>query len=174
MGRKTCDLLLPEDTSGHYIWLVWDFKDSLIAIFKIYSVISWRQDYRHMLLMSLGLAVKTRLRPPRNSSQESFQNKKVSMESFLYPVVVVNNTMVVIVLFRVKHKRAPTNIMNVRIYNLVYYLYPLPLIEMFVIKQTASCLWTVDGTGWARSDFNVGPMFIILEIKPATCSQLLK
>lgn len=76
MDGKTCDLLVPEDTSGHYIWLVWDFKDSLIASFKIYSVISWRQDYRHMSLMSLGLAVKTRLRPQRNSSERSFQNTK--------------------------------------------------------------------------------------------------
>lgn len=149
MDGKTCDLLLPEDTSGHYIWLVWDFKDSLIAIFKIYSIISWRQDYRHISLMSLGLAVKTRLRPPRNSSEESFQNKKVSMESCLFPVAVVNNTMVTIVLFRVKHKRAPNNIMNVQ------------------IKENVE-IWSCFQKQMLKKNIYKW------EIKAATCSQLLK
>lgn len=120
MDRKTCDLLLPEDTSDHYIWLVWDFKESVIAIFKIYSVISWQRDNRHMSLMLLGPAVKTRLRPQRNSSEEPFQNNKRmhvyswSLElRFLYPTGVAISTRGMITLCRVRHKGHSRYILNV-------------------------------------------------------------
>lgn len=139
MDRKTCDLLLPEDTSDHYIWLVWDFKESGIAIFKIYSVISWRQDNRHMSLMLLGPAVKTRLRPQRNSLEKPFQNiKRMHVYNWslelrcLYPTGVAKSTTGMITLCRVRHKGHSRCILNVTIdsYGVVTFLHPLIVIAL--------------------------------------------